>query len=334
MADIRRFPFERGRAPQRLDHFLAECLPEETRSRLRRLIDEQQVLCNDQPAKAGVKLKGGEIIAVQIPQPVAIEAAAEAIPLKVLYEDPYLIVLDKPAGMVVHPAPGHSDGTLVNALLHHCTDLSGIGGALRPGIVHRLDRDTSGVMVATKDDATHHHLAAQFRDHSIARRYVALVHGNVQCATGTIDKAIGRHPQERKKMSGATRHGRRAVTHWKVLQRFDRDKLTLMELTLETGRTHQIRVHLSEMNLPVVGDPVYGGTKRSNAIGDSQLRSLIQRLKRQALHARLLGFQHPHNDTYLEFTSPLPEDLTEILHYLNHKYDTTLPAELSAKDES
>jgi len=276
MTDIRRFPFERGRAPQRLDHFLSECLPDETRSRLRRLIDEHEVLCDDQPAKAGAKLKGGEIVAVQIPAPVAIEAAAEAIPLSILYEDPYLIVLDKAAGMVVHPAPGHNAGTLVNALLHHCTDLSGIGGALRPGIVHRLDRDTSGVMVATKDDATHHHLADQFREHSIARRYIALVHGTVPSATGTIDKAIGRHPQERKKMSGSTRHGRRAVTHWRVLQRFDRDRLTLLELTLETGRTHQIRVHLSEMNLPVAGDPVYGGAQRSKAMADSQLRSLVQ----------------------------------------------------------
>lgn len=321
MTEVRRFTFARGQAPQRLDHFLAENLPEQTRSQLRRLIDDGDVRCDAQPVKAGLKLKGGEEIEVRIPAPVTAVAAPEAIPLEILYEDPHLIVIDKPAGMVVHPAPGHSGGTLVNALLHHCDDLSGIGGELRPGIVHRLDRDTSGVMVATKDDVTHRKLADQFRAHSIARKYIALVHGHVQCVTGTIDKPIGRHPQERKKMSGAARHGRRAVTHWQVLERFDRDRLTLLELTLETGRTHQIRVHLSEMNLPVVGDPVYGGgLRRSNAIGDSQLRSLIQRLKRQALHARLLGFRHPHSDAWLEFTSPLPADMAQILDYLKAKY--------------
>ncbi|PLY03238.1 MAG: RluA family pseudouridine synthase [Desulfuromonas sp.] len=321
MDQIRCFTFERGNSPQRLDQFLADCLPDLSRSHIKKLIEEGQILCDGASVKAGSKLRGGEEIQIEIPPPEPIEALPEDIPLDILFEDPYLIVINKPAGMVVHPAPGHGSGTLVNALLHHCRDLSGIGGSLRPGIVHRLDKDTSGVMVVTKDDATHQGLARQFKEHTISRRYVALVFGHVQNATGTVDKPIGRHPQERKKMSGASRAGRRAVTHWEVLQRFDRDRLTYIELTLETGRTHQIRVHLSEMNLPVVGDPVYGGQKKSNAIGDSGLRSLIQGLKRQALHARLLGFVHPVTGERVEFSSPLPNDMAAILTYLNNKYD-------------
>ena len=199
--------------------------------------------------------EGGEALEVTLPEPAPVEALPEEIPLCVLYEDRHLIVIDKPAGMVVHPAPGHQGGTLVNALLHHCRDLAGIGGELRPGIVHRLDKDTSGVMVAAKDDATLHGLARQFKAHSITRRYWALVHGLVPSDAGTVDQAIGRHTTDRKKMSGRSRSGRRAVTHWRVLRRYDSDRLTLVELRLETGRTHQIRVHFSEMNFPIVGDP-------------------------------------------------------------------------------
>jgi len=320
MDSVRHFIFERESSPQRLDQFLAENLPELSRSQVKKLIEEGQILCNGVSVKAGSKLKGGEEIQVEIPPPEPIEALPENIPLDILFEDPYLIVINKPAGMVVHPAPGHHSGTLVNALLYHCQDLSGIGGSLRPGIVHRLDKDTSGVMVVSKDDVAHQGLAQQFKDHSIARKYVAFIFGQMQNVTGTVDKAIGRHPQERKKMSGSSRAGRRAVTHWEVLQRFDRDRLTYVELTLETGRTHQIRVHLSEMNLPVVGDPVYGGFKKSNALGDSGLRSLVQGLKRQALHARLLGFIHPVTGEQMEFSSPLPDDMATILDYLNKKY--------------
>jgi len=320
MDEVQRFIFERGIPPQRLDQFLADALPELSRSQIKKLVEDGRVLCDGDTVKAGSKLKGGECVVVEIPPPAPIEAVPEEIPLDILYEDPYLLVLNKPAGLVVHPAPGHSNGTLVNALLHHCRDLSGIGGSLRPGIVHRLDKETSGVMVVTKDDVAHQGLAAQFKEHSISRRYVAFVFGQVQNVTGTIDKPIGRHPQERKKMSGASRSGRRAVTHWQVLKRFDRDRITFLELTLETGRTHQIRVHLSEMNLPVVGDPVYGGQKRSNAIADPVLRSLVQGLKRQALHARHLGFRHPVKGEWMEFESPLPADLAEILAHLEEKY--------------
>ena len=325
MDQVQRFIFERGTAPQRLDQFLAESLPELSRSQIKKLVDEGLILCDGETIKAGSKLRGGETIQVEIPPPEPIEAEPEEIPLDILYEDSALIVINKPAGMVVHPAPGHTSGTLVNALLHHCHDLSGIGGNLRPGIVHRLDKDTSGVMVVSKDDAAHQGLAEQFKEHSIARKYVAFVFGQVQNVTGTVDKAIGRHPQDRKKMSGASRSGRRAVTHWEVLQRFDRDRLTLLELTLETGRTHQIRVHLSEQNLPVVGDPVYGGFKKSNAMGDAALRSMVQGLKRQALHARLLGFRHPVQNEWMEFESPLPEDMAEILDYLEKKYSMESP---------
>jgi 23S rRNA pseudouridine1911/1915/1917 synthase len=320
MEQSRRLIFERGRMPERLDRFLAESLPELTRSQLKKLIDEGRVLLEGTAAKAGTKLRGGERIVVSVPPPAPVEALPESIPLRILYEDKHLIVVDKPAGMVVHPAPGHQQGTLVNALLHHCSDLSGIGGKLRPGIVHRLDKDTSGVMLATKDDATHQHLARQFKAHTISRRYVALVHGLVQNDRGTVDRPIGRHPTQRKKMSGTGRRGRRAVTHWQVLRRYDRDRLTLVELSLETGRTHQIRVHFSEMNLPLVGDPVYGNPKKASALADLELRKRVQNLRRQALHARLLGFIHPASGDYMEFESPLPADLQEILSYLDDQY--------------
>jgi len=317
---VHQFTAAPGRAHERLDQFLADCLPELTRSQLKRLCDEGLVLLDGGPAKAGARLKGGETVAVTVPDPAPSEALPQDIPLAVLYEDRHLIVIDKPAGLVVHPAPGHQEGTLVNALLYHCHDLAGVGGELRPGIVHRLDKDTSGVMVATKDDETHNHLAAQFKRHSITRRYVALVHGIVPRDTGTVESAIGRHPTDRKKMSSQARSGRRAVTHWRVLKRYDQDRLTLVELTLETGRTHQIRVHFSEMNLPIVGDPVYGNRGRANAVADPELRRRLQQLARQALHARLLGFIHPATGDYMEFESPLPPELNDIVVCLDRRY--------------
>lgn len=322
----RAIDFPSGRIPERLDRFLAEALPELTRSQLKRLIEEGQVLVNGVQVKAGLKLRGGEQLAIRLPEPEQIEAVPEDIPLTVLYEDAHLIVIDKPAGLVVHPAPGHRGGTLVNALLHHCQDLAGIGGSLRPGIVHRLDKETSGVLVATKDDAAHQGLARQFKLHTINRRYLALVHGKVEAERGTIDREIGRHPIERKKMSSSSRSGRRAVTHWQVRERFDSDRLTLLELRLETGRTHQIRVHLSELGLPVVGDPVYGRSGQVRKASDPQLRTLLSGLQRQFLHARLLGFVHPVSGTYLEFEAPLPVELSGILAFLQNKYRAPLPS--------
>lgn len=321
MTRLQRFLFPFGRAPERIDRFLAECLPELSRSQLKKIIDDGLASLNGGPAKAGLKLKGGESIEVSLPSATPVEALPQDIPLKILYEDRHLIVIDKPAGLVVHPAAGHAHGTLVNALLHHCHDLAGIGGELRPGIVHRLDKDTSGVMVAAKDDATHRHLAAQFKVHSITRRYLALVHGVPDTPTGTVDSPIGRHPVHRKKMSGQSRDGgRRAVTHWRVLKNYPQDRLALLELTLETGRTHQIRVHFSEMTRPIVGDPVYGNASRTKTLTDPELRQRVLRLSRQALHARLLGFIHPITGEYLEFSSPLPDDLNRIVSYLDEKY--------------
>ena len=304
----------------RLDRFLDDCLPELTRSQIKRLIDEGSVTLDGVSSKAGIKLRGGERVCVTLPEPVASAAHAEEIPLAVLYEDSALIVINKPAHFVVHPAPGHHSGTLVNALLHHCKDLSGVGGELRPGIVHRLDKDTSGVMVATKDDRTHQHLAKQFKAHSIQRRYRALVHGLVPGSKGTIDQPIGRHPVQRKKMSTTARVSRHAVTHWRVLRRYEEDRLTLVDLLLETGRTHQIRVHLAEMNCPVVGDPLYGSASRAKAMSDMALRQRVARLDRQFLHAWQLGFDHP-DGTAMLFQVGLASELQDIIDYLEDKYN-------------
>ena len=307
----------------RLDRFLDDNLPEFSRSQIKRLIDDAAVTVNGVKSKPGVKLKGGEQVCVLLPKPVAFSAEAEAIPLQILYEDRYLIVVNKPAHLVVHPAPGHQSGTLVNALLHHCTDLSGVGGKLRPGIVHRLDKGTSGVMVATKDDQTHRFLAGQFKAHTIKRRYRALVYGVMQEKEGTIDLPVGRHPVHRKKMSTQARHSRRAITHWKVRRCFEEDRMTLVDLHLETGRTHQIRVHLAEMQHPVIGDPLYGGLRRVKSILDSKLGALVAGLQRQFLHAWQLGFEHPNGQLML-FQVGLPGELCRIVDYLKFKYNDLL----------
>ena len=309
------FPVDR--LPERLDTYVAANFPAVSRSQLKKLIDTGLITINGNPAKASFKLKGGELIEITLPSPEPTTALPEAIPLQVLYEDEDVIVIDKAAGMVVHPAPGHSGGTLVNALLHHCSDLAGIGGELRPGIVHRIDKDTSGVIVVTKNDQSHQHLAEQFKAHTIQRRYIALVHGSPEGNSGIIDRAIGRHPTQRKKMSGKARNGKRAVTHWKVLKQYNMNRLSLIEFKLETGRTHQIRVHFSEINCPLVADPLYGNRSRLLAIKDNQLRKLIDRLPGQALHARSLGFIHPTSGKYLEFFSEIPETLQDIISYLD-----------------
>lgn len=303
-----------GEEAERLDAFIAGHVDGVTRSAAQRLIDEGCVSVNGRQEKASYRLRPAEQVQVLIPPPAEATPVAEAIPLTVLYEDSDLIVIDKPAGMSVHPGAGISSGTLVNALLAHCRDLSGIGGELRPGIVHRIDKDTTGVLVVAKNDRSHEHLSRQFQAHSIKRVYQALVYGSPTADKGKIEAAIGRHPTERTKMSGKARHGKHAVTHWKVLGRFP--GVSLLQLRLETGRTHQIRVHLSEAGHPLLGDQVYGGSNREAGLKDPLLRKMIRELGRQALHAMVLGFIHPATGQYLEFTSPLPGDMQLILDHL------------------
>lgn len=306
-----------GTAGQRLDAYLAGALTELSRAAVQRLIEDGQVLVDGHPAKPSLKLSGGEQLEVVIPPPTPAVPQPEMIPLTVLYEDHDLIVIDKPTGMTVHPGAGVATGTLVNALLGHCTDLSGIGGEIRPGIVHRLDKGTSGVLVAAKSDTAHRGLTEQFAAHSIKRLYWALIYGSPNEDTGKVSTSIGRHPTDRLRMSGKAKHGKEARTNWRVLERFG--SVSLVQLRLETGRTHQIRVHLTESNMPLLGDPLYPDGGRFNNLKDSRLKGMISHLGRQALHARVLGFVHPVNGQYLEFTSEPPEDFNNILQYLRNK---------------
>lgn len=306
------FPFDNE--PVRLDLFLSRELVHATRAAVQRLIDDGNVLVDGKTVRPSLKLKGGESVEVNIPAPVEAEPLPEDIALEVLYEDHDLIVINKPAGMVVHPGPGNSSGTLVNALLAHCTDLSGVGGELRPGIVHRLDKGTSGVLVAAKNDRAHQGLSTQFSSHTIKRVYQALVYGVPAEETGKIEGTIGRHPTDRLRRSGKAKFGKHSITRWRVRERYGR--ITLVELRLETGRTHQIRVHMSEAGFPLVGDPLYPDGGRCNNLKDPRLRSLILSLGRQALHARTLGFMHPVTAEYLEFSVELPADMAALVAYL------------------
>jgi len=300
--------------PERLDSFIARSVGSMTRAAVQKLIEGGNITVAGSPQKPSLKLKGGERITVAVPPPVVAETAAEDIPLHILYEDEDLVVIDKPAGMVVHPGAGTSSGTLVNALLGHCDDLSGIGGTVRPGIVHRIDKDTTGILVVAKNDHAHNSLAHQFKEHTIKRVYLALVFGSPKGDKGKIESDIGRHPVDRKRMSGKARRGKHAVTHWQVLGRYS--GITLVRLRLETGRTHQIRVHLSEAGYPLVGDKVYGGSGRIAASADQHLKDLVRDLNRQALHAKTLGFIHPATGDYMEFDTELPPDMASIIDYL------------------
>jgi 23S rRNA pseudouridine1911/1915/1917 synthase len=304
-----------GEQGLRLDVFLSQKDPTLSRSRAKGLIEDGDAIVDGKPVRASHRLRSGEKVSLRKPPPVPSEIVPEEIPLSILYEDEAVIVVDKPAGMVVHPAAGNYSGTLVNALQYHCRNLSGIGGVMRPGIVHRLDKGTSGLVVAAKSDEAHRHLAEQFKKRLVSKHYTALVHGNLREDEGVVDAPVGRHPVERKKMSTASRRGKAALTRWKVLERFG--GFTLLEAKIETGRTHQIRVHLSALGHPVVGDSVYGGSKRT--VEAPAMRAVLKKLTRQALHAGRLSFAHPVTGEKMSFVSPLPEDMAEVIRFLREK---------------
>jgi 23S rRNA pseudouridine1911/1915/1917 synthase len=299
----------------RLDLFLVSVLPAQSRSGIQRLIKDGHVKVAGHDARPNQPVKTGQDVTIDVPAPADASPAPEALPLPILYQDSDIIVVDKPAGMVVHPAAGHASGTLVNALLHHVGDLSGIGGEKRPGIVHRLDRGTSGLMVVAKHDAAHEELSRQFHDREVEKEYLALVWGEVQ-AGRRIDAPIGRDPANRKKMSARARRSREAVTRIVRAEHFG-PALTLAQVAIHTGRTHQIRVHLSEIGHPVVGDPLYGGVHR-RVPGD--LRA-VTHLDRPFLHAARLAFRHPGENRRMEFTSPLPPDLQRVLDELRERQE-------------
>jgi len=303
-----------AQAGMRLDRALADLLPDLSRERVKALILGGHVRRKDGEAARdpSTKVRAGLRYAVVVPPPQPADAQPQAIALSIVHEDPHLIVIDKAAGMVVHPAAGNLDGTLVNALLSHCEgQLSGIGGVARPGIVHRIDKDTTGLLVVAKTDKAHEGLARQFKDHSISRRYLAIVNGIPDRASGTVDTWMGRSDSDRKKMAVQPEgRGRRAVTHYRVMTRLDR--AALVDCRLETGRTHQVRVHMAHLGHPLLGDPAY-------ARGQNRHRELLAELgfRRQALHATHLGFIHPVDGTDLEFDSPMPSDMQELFSHLN-----------------
>jgi 23S rRNA pseudouridine1911/1915/1917 synthase len=310
-----RFTVSVNEGGMRLDVFLARQDIALSRSQVQRLIDEKRVRVNDDTEKASFKLRAGDTVILTQDAPKDYHVFPEDIPLSIVYEDPSIVVVDKPAGMVVHPAAGHFQGTLVNAILHHCRDLSGIGGFLRPGIVHRLDKDTSGLIVVAKSDSAHQELAKQFKEHLVRKIYKAIVFGDVEGEEGIVDSPVGRHPVDRKKMSTKSRRGKEALTRWSVAERYG--TLTLLDVEIETGRTHQIRVHLHSAGHPVLGDNVYGNSaKRLQNIHEPLLRSKLREMKRQALHAWRLEFQHPATHRRLEFVSDLPQDMEKIRAFL------------------
>ncbi|WP_346868412.1 MULTISPECIES: RluA family pseudouridine synthase [unclassified Clostridium] len=299
--DFKNYTIEEENVGKRLDLFISENDVDMSRSFVQGIIEKQQVKVNGQIRKSNYKLKVGDRVQVELAEPVELQVEAEDIPLDIIYEDSDVIVINKPQDMVVHPAPGNYTGTLVNGLLHHCKDLSGINGVIRPGIVHRIDKDTSGVLVVAKNDKSHNSLAMQLKDHSMKRTYYAIVEGIVKEEEGTVRTNIGRHPIERIKMA-VVKDGKEAITNYKVLERFKSN--TLVECRLETGRTHQIRVHMAHLHHPLIGDQVYGYKKQKF------------KLQGQALHAKNLGFIHPTTGEYMEFDSQLPEYFQDILDKL------------------
>jgi 23S rRNA pseudouridine1911/1915/1917 synthase len=297
----------------RMDVFLSRNCPSLSRAQIKKAADAGKIEVNGVRAKAGRRLSKDDRVVFEKPAAVDSNTVPEDIPLTVVYEDRFFLVIDKPAGMVVHPAAGNYSGTLVNALLFHCKDLSGIGGVMRPGIVHRLDKGTSGLLIAAKSDETHRGLAAQFKRREVKKTYHALVHGNVKGEEGIIDAPVGRDIADRKKMSTRSRRGKDARTRWRVCERFG--VATLLEVEIETGRTHQIRVHLTALGYPVIGDTVYGGGRARNA-ADSVLKEKLKAMRRHALHASRLSFVHPITGSLMSFSSSLPEDMASLCDFL------------------
>lgn len=290
-------------APVRIDKFLSKQMPELSRSYIQKLMKEKLISCNGKPVKANYKVGCGEVIQIEIPEAVTPDILPEEIPLDILYEDSDILIINKPKGMVVHPSAGHYSGTLVNALMYYCKgELSGINGVLRPGIVHRIDMNTTGSLLVCKTDAAHQIIAGQLKEHNINRVYHAIVHGVISEESGTVHAPIGRHPVDRKKMSINYKNGKDAVTHYKVLKRFK--NYTYIECRLETGRTHQIRVHMAGIHHPLLGDEVYGPSK------------CPFKLQGQTLHAKLLGITHPVTGEYIEADAPLPEYFVRLLEKL------------------
>lgn len=289
---------------QRIDRYLTEMLPEQSRSFFQKLIRDGFVMVNHIIVKVNYRLKTEDVIEIDIPDAVPTEIVPENIPLDILYEDDDLLIVNKPKGMVVHPAVGHSTGTLVNAIMYHCQgNLSGINGEIRPGIVHRIDKDTTGSLIICKNDEAHRNIAEQIKEHSVTRRYVGVVAGTFSEESGTVEGAIGRHPNDRKRMTINEKNGKPAVTHYRVLQTLK--GASFMEFELETGRTHQIRVHMASISHPLLGDTVYGNSKNP------------YKLQGQALHARTIGFIHPTTGEYIEVSAPIPEYMTELMRKLS-----------------
>ncbi len=308
------FSVLKEQAGERLDNVIALQVAGCSRSMAANLLREGQIQVLNEIRKPGYRVKAGEIISGNIPAPEPIACEPEAIPFCILHEDDDILVIDKPAGMVVHPAPGHFSGTLVNAILYHCPDLEGIGGKIRPGIVHRLDKDTSGILVVAKTAAAQVHLAAQFKDRSLQKTYLALVAGRMKTASGVIDLPIGRHPVDRKKMSVLSKRNRDARTLWRVKELFD--TASFLEIEIKTGRTHQIRVHCASMQHPVVGDTVYG-YRNSGA----HLPAVLKTVARQMLHAWRIAFTHPATGEKMHVEAPIPEDMIQVLNGLRTKHE-------------
>ncbi len=300
-------------AGARLDQLLVQRLSF-SRARLQKLLKSGLVEVNGRVLAASYRVRAGDAVTVTVPPPEPSDLLPEALPLNIVYEDRDLLVVNKPPGLVVHPGAGHRQGTLLNALLHHCPDLAEIGEISRPGLVHRLDKDTSGLLVVAKTELAHQALVRQFQEHTITKKYLALVWGRLPAREGQIDRQVGRHPTERRKMSAHPRRGKTALTLWRVIKELP-GPLTLMELTPETGRTHQLRVHLASLNHPVLGDATYGGGV-SRLKGHLKLKGLAPLVRRQLLHAWQLGFTHPRTGERLSWEAPLPEDFREILDFL------------------